>query len=161
VGYAKARGRVVQPRLTRDRSVFVFGETGARLIDLACETFDTAAHANALQSIRMVSCRGANVWARQARRWSIACLAEDAAGRILMLHLRSPLPVRDFIETITALPLAIARAMYLEGGPEATLYAAAAGGAVERFGSYETGFNENDDNAHAWALPNILGAAPR
>jgi hypothetical protein len=45
----------------------------------------------------------------------------------------------------------------LEGGPEATLYVNAGGTELERFGSYETGFNENDDNDRAWALPNVIG----
>ncbi len=26
-------------------------------------------------------------------------------------------------------------------------------------GSYETGFNENDDNARYWRLPNVIGIA--
>jgi hypothetical protein len=26
-----------------------------------------------------------------------------------------------------------------------------------RVGSWETGFNENDDNANAWPLPNVIG----
>lgn len=40
-----------------------------------------------------------------------------------------------------------------------TFYARAGDTEIERFGSYETGFNENenDDNANAWPLPNVLG----
>lgn len=161
VGFAKAEGSIVQPRVTADRSVFVFSENGARLLDRGCEGFDAAAHANALQSIRMVSCERRNVWSQQPRVWSTACLAQDGAGNILFLHLRSPLSVHDFIATVLRQPLDIARAMYLEGGPEATLYARASGAEIERFGSYETGFNENDDNNRAWPLPNVLGVVPR
>ena len=113
----------------------------------------------------MVACNGANVWSRSDKRWSIACLAQDGLGKVLFLHARSPLSVHDFIDTVKALPLDVARAMYLEGGPEATLYVNASGGdgrvEIERFGSYETGFNENDDNAVAWPLPNVLGIVPR
>lgn len=161
VGFAKADGRIVQPRVTADRSVFVFGENGAHLLDRACETFEAAEHANALQGIRMVSCERRNVWSQQPRIWSTACLAQDSAGNILFLHLRSPLSVHDFIAMVLRQPLDIARAMYLEGGPEATLYANAGNAEVERFGSYETGFNENDDVDRAWPLPNVLGVVAR
>lgn len=163
VGFAKAEGRIIQSRISSDRSVFVFDATQARLLDRACETFDASAHANALQSIRMMSCAGANVWSQQDRRWSTACLAQDSGGRLMFVHARSPLSVHDFIEMLGRWPLDIARAMYLEGGPEATLYFSGGHGieSIERVGSYETGFNENDDNVAAWPLPNILGIAPR
>ncbi|MEZ5970221.1 MAG: phosphodiester glycosidase family protein [Hyphomonadaceae bacterium] len=162
VGFAKVQGRVIQPAMSADRSVFVFGADEARLLDTACDTFDESAHENALQSIRMISCQGRNVWSQQPRMWSTACVAQDGDGKILFLHARSPLSVHDLADAVRALPLGIARAMYMEGGPEATLVARAAGGEViERYGSYETGFNENDDNAQAWPLPNILGVVPR
>ena len=109
----------------------------------------------------MMSCQGHNVWSQQPRLWSIAALAQDEAGRILFLHARSPLSVHDFIAAVQALPLSLTRAMYLEGGPEATLYVNAGGVEIERFGSYETGFNENDDNSSAWPLPNVIGVLPR
>lgn len=162
VGYAKADGRVLQPSMSADRSIFTFDGASARLLDLSCDTFDPAAHENAIQSIRMISCEGRNVWRQQPRIWSTACIAQDTAGKVLFLHARSPLSVHDFINAVRALPLGIARAMYLEGGPEATLYARGTNGeTIERFGSYETGFNENDDNDRAWPLPNIIGVVPR
>jgi hypothetical protein len=162
VGYCKVGGRVVQPSLSADRSLFVFNDSSARLLDLSCDAFDAAAHDSAIQSIRMISCEGRNVWRQQPRIWSTACIAQDTAGKVLFLHARSPLSVHDFNNAIRAAPLNIARAMYLEGGPEATLYARGADGqTIERFGSYETGFNENDDNDHAWPLPNIIGVVPR
>ena len=161
VGFAKADRRIIQPTLTADRSVIVFDTAHARLLDLACDTFKADAHDNALQSVRMMSCDGRNVWRREARMWSIACLAQDKSGRVLFVHARSPLSVHDFADTLKALPLNLARIMYLEGGPEATLYASTGDKTIDRFGSYETGFNENDENAAAWPLPNVLGAIPR
>jgi hypothetical protein len=164
VSYCKAGGRIVTPRISADRSVFAFDNERARLIDRAVETFDPTQHRNALQGIRMISSNGANVWAQQERRWSIACLAVDRRGRVLFLHKRSPMSVHDFIAAAQRLPLTLSRCMYLEGGPEATLYVNAGGVEMERFGSYETAFNENDDNDRAWPLPNVIGVkrkAPR
>ncbi|MBL8550378.1 MAG: phosphodiester glycosidase family protein [Hyphomonadaceae bacterium] len=161
VAYAKANGEVVTPRMTADRSVFVFERASARLIDRTCDTFDPAAHRNALQGMRMIACDGRNVWARQDRMWSTAALGVDRDGRVHFVHSRSPFAVHDFIEVLRAAPFSLARAMYLEGGPEATLYVNAGGVTLERYGSYETGFNENDDNDRAWPLPNVLGVRRR
>jgi hypothetical protein len=51
----------------------------------------------------------------------------------------------------------VRRAMYLEGGPEASLSLATSGRSFVQVGSWETGFNENDDNLRPWPLPNIIG----
>ncbi len=32
---------------------------------------------------------------------------------------------------------------------------------LERFGSFETGFFESDDNAIAWPVPNVIGVVRR
>jgi hypothetical protein len=109
-----------------------------------------------VQSLRMVDCKGNNRWAKQPRTWSTAAVAIDSQGRVLLIHSRSPWPVHDFIENLLALPLGIRRAMYLEGGPEASLGLQAAGVSFLKVGSYETGFNENDDNHAAWVLPNVI-----
>ena len=51
--------------------------------------------------------------------------------------------------------------IYLEGGPEASLVVSAEGQRVREVGSYEDGFNENDDNVEFWDVPNVIGFAPR
>ncbi len=35
------------------------------------------------------------------------------------------------------------------------------GVSIVRVGSWETGFDENDDNVRPWPLPNIIGARRR
>jgi hypothetical protein len=52
-------------------------------------------------------------------------------------------------------------AQHLEGGPEAQLYINMGGTELEVVGSYETDFNESDDNDRAWPIPNIIGLRPR
>lgn len=49
----------------------------------------------------------------------------------------------------------------VEGGPEASLSIRAEGLRLDLSGSYETGFNENDDNRVQWRLPNVLVVMPR
>jgi hypothetical protein len=51
--------------------------------------------------------------------------------------------------------------MYVEGGPEASLYVAAGKERLERVGSFETGFREADDNAAFWPIPNVLAFKAR
>jgi len=47
--------------------------------------------------------------------------------------------------------------MYVEGGPESSLYINAGGKEVKSMGSYETNFNLNDENDLFWQLPNVIG----
>jgi hypothetical protein len=110
-----------------------------------------------MQGMRMVDCKGANLWKKSSRIWSTAALAVDGKGRILFIHSRSPWDVHDFNQILLELPMGVKRAMYLEGGPEASLAVNAAGFSILRIGSWETRFKENDNNDKPWALPNIIG----
>jgi hypothetical protein len=79
----------------------------------------------------------------------------------LFLFSRTPYSMADFNRRLLALPLGVQRAMHVEGGPEASLSIHAAGVDEDHFGSYETGFVDDDSNAAAWAIPNVLGVAAR
>ena len=56
--------------------------------------------------------------------------------------------------------LALTAAIFVEGGPEATL-AVAGDHPLTLVGSYETGFVEDDGNHDAWSLPNLIALARR
>lgn len=173
VGYAKDGGRALNPRWRKDyRAVLVADPSdpslpAVQLLDRECDDVDALLpkYRVALQGIRMVSCKGRNTWQKDAKEWSVAVAAVDGKGRLLFIHSRSPYTMNAFIEHVKALPLDVRRMVYLEGGPEASLVVGSGADRVVRFGSYETGFNENDDNDVPWALPNVLGvragAAPR
>jgi len=47
--------------------------------------------------------------------------------------------------------------MYVEGGPEASLYISDKDVQIEKMGSYETGFTEHNKNAVFWPVPNVIG----
>ena len=53
--------------------------------------------------------------------------------------------------------IGIVAAQHLEGGPEAQLYLKKGDVEIELFGSYETGFVEDDNNEEPWPVPNIIG----
>ena len=151
--------------LTADNTVLAFDAKSGdvpvvQIIDRTCQDFDALRkkYDGLVQNIRMVNCQGKNVWAQQKRRWSTAAVGIDTSGRVLFIHARSPYSTHDFINILKKLPIDLKNAMYVEGGPEATLYFKS--GKIEReyVGSFETGFNENDDNKDAWPIPNVIGA---
>jgi uncharacterized protein YigE (DUF2233 family) len=131
----------------------------ARLLDLdAADTkVQLADYGAAVQNLRLIRAPGRNVWGKQERRWSEAAVAIDKDGRILFLFSRHPYSMAEFNNKVLALPLAITNAMHVEGGPEASLSIHAGGVDLDSNGSYETGFNENDDEKRQWPIPNVLG----
>ncbi len=176
LGYMRDGGRTNNAKWSADNAIFVSqprraGLPEAAILDRVCDP-DAARRAEdyrvVVQSIRMLDCQGRNVWAPQPRRWSTACVGTDAAGRVLLIHVRSPYTTHDLIDLLRSLPLDLRRLMYVEGGPEASLVVAAKGEVVlSEVGSFETGFHEADDNQVFWPVPNVLafqergsGAAP-
>ncbi len=69
--------------------------------------------------------------------------------------------MHDLNEIILSLPIDLACAQHLEGGPEAQLYIEVGDRRVELVGSYETDFRKDDGNTYAYPLPNVIGIVPR
>jgi hypothetical protein len=65
--------------------------------------------------------------------------------------------VHDFINILLSLRVSLYNAMYLEGGPEATLYFSVTGVEFEKIGSHETDLNANGFPKIARPLPNVIG----
>lgn len=118
-------------------------------------------YATVIQNLRLIRGPGRNVWKRADRRWSQAAVAMDGAGRVLFLFCRTPLAPPEFNRVVLGLPLDVKRAMHVEGGPEASLSIHAGGVDQDLFGSFETGFTEDDGNRAAWPIPNVLGVMAR
>ena len=91
-------------------------------------------------------------WAQTAKRWSEAAIGVDSHGRP-----RTAYTMHDFNDMLLRMPLDIAGAMHVEGGPEASLSIHTNGFDLDLAGSYETGFLENDSNDRQWPIPNVLG----
>lgn len=168
VSLMRTQGHINNPRLSRDKTVMAFGRKDkgvpkVMLIDRQCDDFDKLKqhYRTLVQSIRMFSCHGRNVWQQQVRQWSTAAIGMDKQGRVLFIHVRSPYSTHDLINILMKLPIGMKGLMYVEGGPEAQLYIKAKGVEYEWFGSFETGFNENNKNAVAWPIPNVIGIVRR
>jgi uncharacterized protein YigE (DUF2233 family) len=161
VSLMRTRDHVNQGHVTRDRAALVFDRLDrslppVRIVDRDCDDLDAARkkYGTVVQSIRMLSCEGKNVWAPSERRTSVAAVGIDGKGRVLFLHARSAWPVHELVAALLALPLDLRRAMYVEGGPEAQLFVRGGGAELERLGvgPAETG---------AWPVPNVIAAVRR
>jgi hypothetical protein len=141
----------------------IAGQPYLRVFDL--DTFEIGTieqnYESIAQNLRLIKRPGINVWSAQDKMWSEAALGEDTAGRLLLIFCRSPFSMRDLNRILLSLPIDLACAQHLEGGPEAQLFVRYGNAEHELFGSYETDFWENDNNDHAWPIPNVLGIVRR
>lgn len=168
VSLMRTRDHVNNSYVSKDNTVLAFDALvdtvpPVQIIDRTCQDLDALApsYGTLVQSIRMVSCRGNNVWAQQKRRYSTAAIGMDRSGRVLMIHCRSPYTTHDFVEILLGLPLDLYNAMYTEGGPESQLCVIAGGETREFVGSFESGILESDLNRRAWPVPNVVAVRPR
>jgi hypothetical protein len=145
------------------QSILLLDEGRATIADREDPRLESllASHRSYVQNLRLIRKPGRNVWQRSDRRWSEAALAMDGKGRILFLFSRRAHSMRDFNRRLLSLDLGIVAAMHLEGGPEASLSIRTPSLSVDLAGSYETGFNESDDNERQWPIPNVLVADHR
>jgi len=124
-----------------------------------CAGFDLAAlrrrYRSLIQSYRMLGCDGEALPWKDPKQYSSAVLGLDRSGRVVMLHARGAVTMAELSTALATHDLA--GALFLEGGPEASLVA----GGLALLGSYETGFVDNDDNQAFWKLPNVVGLVAR
>lgn len=168
VGYMKNYKHINNTRFNNDNTLIAFNPLKEdlpplQIIDRQCQEWETLVenYASVTQGIRMVDCYQRNKWSEQPRIWSMVIFGVDHSGKGLLVFCRSPYSVHDFIDILLDLELNLYNAMYLEGGPEASLVVHAGKTRWNLFGSYETGFFESDDNNQAWPIPNIIGISER
>lgn len=164
VSLMKTKNHVNNRRISKDKTIFAFDPKESSLakaiiLDKECREFDRAQkkYASLIQSIRMISCKGKNVWKQQKKFWSIAAIGMDKNGNILFIHSRSPYSAHDFINILLKLPIDIKRAMYTEGGHVAQMFVQSGKNVFEFIGSYSTGSHESDNNFIGWPIPNVIG----
>ena len=164
VSYMRTGNHINSTWLSKDKTVLAFDPTGknlasVKIIDRECEDFSSLRkqYTTLIQSIRMVSCKGENVWAPQKRIWSTAAVGIDQKERVLFIHVRSPYSTHELTNMLLQLPINLKRAMYVEGGADAQLYINTGKEEHEFIGSYSTGSREHDENTFSRPIPNVLG----
>ena len=164
VSLMRTREHVNQRRLSKDRAVLAFeplvsGVPPVRIVDRDCHDLSEAEkrYGSLVQSIRMISCDRRVVWAPSERRFSVAAIGTDTRGRVLFIHARTAWTVNELSRALLALPIELSQAMYVEGGPQAQLFARGGGREIERVGGFENA-PRAADNPQAWPVPNVVVA---
>ncbi|GAA4108907.1 hypothetical protein GCM10022393_05290 [Aquimarina addita] len=80
-------------------------------------------------------------------------ISKDKEGNTLFIMSRSPYKAYGFVNILLQLSLKVYNLMYLEDGPEVSFCLNHNGINLSVMGSYETGFNENDDDNQILANP--------
>ena len=160
VSFMKSADHINNPRVSGDKTVLAFDPLKkslpqVKIIDMQCDNFsDLREHYGSMvQSIRMLSCKGNNVWQQNQRRWSIAAVGTDSSGNLLFLHVTAPHSVHEFINILRKLPINLKRAMYMEGGSQAQLFFRTDETSYEFIGNYSSGGRAFTVSS----LPNVIG----
>lgn len=168
LGYMKNYDFVNNQSENKDNTIVAFNRKNNsvpefQIIDKTCQNWlELKRQYNSFsQSIRMVDCNQKNRWSKQNKKWSMAAIGKDKQGNALFIISRSPYTVHNFINIILNAPLNLYNLMYLEGGPEASFYLNHSNKKLSIFGSYETGFNENNENELFWEIPNVIGISKK
>jgi hypothetical protein len=139
----------------------VESEPAFKLFDLTSYRWDSirSRYHSFSQGMRMIDAQGNPLaWdKRPGQACSMVVCATDTAGTIYFVFTRSPYTHQSVIRFLLGLPLNIRATVYLEGGPEASLYINTGDTIITKFGSYVSKTYENDDNDHFWKIPNVIG----
>ena len=131
------------------------------IIDITCQDWEKVQHQyhSFCQGMRMISCQGEGMEfsKRPDQSCSMILTANDADGNLYIIFTRSPYTHRTMIKYLQGLPVNIRTTVYLEGGPEASLYVSAGDTVIAKYGSYVSNTCNNDDNDHFWNIPNVIG----
>lgn len=110
------------------------------------------------QGMRMISSRreAMEFSKRPDQSCSMIVAATDEAGLLYIVFTRSPYTHRTIIGYLLDLPLNLRTSVYLEGGPEASLYIQTSDTIIAKYGSYVSNTCNNDNNDHFWKIPNVI-----
>ncbi len=114
-----------------------------------------------VQNYRMISKGKRKGWPQQKKLYSTAAVGMDKDNNVLFIHSPSPYSTHDFINILLSLPIDIDSAMYLEGGPDATLYISPKDIQTKSKGRYGSLFGENFGDLSTLTLPNVIGIVKR
>ncbi len=169
VGYMRDGERVNNGGWSPQKAVFVAepdraGLPQARILDRSCEPVGRLAprYRVVVQSIRMLDCKGRNVWSDASSQWGTTAIGTDRSGAVLLVHVAGPHSVHDLVDDLEALPLGLTRLMYVEGGRQAALRVVVGGKTVvDETGGGGLASVLLGDKAAASGLPNVIAFGPR
>ncbi len=110
-----------------------------------------------VQNYRMISDGKKRGWSQREEIYGSAAIGMDRDGYVLFILNRSPFSTHDLIHILLSLPIHIESAIYVEGGPEATLYFKINDRERAFTGICETGPNEQNEHRPLQIIPNVIG----
>lgn len=130
------------------------------IIDLKCSSLESvkANYASIAQGLRMIDCNGVGMsWNKNPQWCSQLIVAKDDYQFIYFIFTRSPYSQNEMIKFMTQLETPLFNAIYMEGGPQTSMYIDADNERIEKLGSYVSKTYPIDTNSEFWKLPNIIG----
>jgi hypothetical protein len=135
------------------------------ICDLTCTNWEAikSNYHTLCQGMRMIDCDGNRMaWdKRPGQACSMVVGATDLTGNIYFIFTRSPYTHQKMIGFLIRLIPDIRTTVYLEGGPEASLYIQTNDTIISKYGSYVSKTYANDNNDHFWKIPNVIGIQSR
>jgi hypothetical protein len=128
--------------------------------DLKCNSWEHLKHNyyGYAQGMRMIDCAGEPLsWSKRNQSCSMLVAGMDNANQLYLLFCRSPYTHDQMIRFLLEFPFSLHNVIYLEGGPETSLFVRANGSVIRRVGSYVSDTYPTDENSNFWPLPNIIG----
>lgn len=170
-GYLKNFSHYNNPKINNNYNVMMAmnpisgADTSMIISDMTCQSWDTVQrrYHSICQGMRMIDCSGNPLaWdKRPGQACSMVLGATDTAGNIYFVFVRSPYTHQKMIGFLFGLIPDIRTTVYLEGGPEASLYIQTADTVISKMGSYVSKSYPNDRNNHFWEIPNVIGVRSR
>lgn len=130
------------------------------ILDLHCESWESVnrQYHTYAQGMRMIDCNGDPLgWNKRNQSCSMLVAALDHDNNLYYIFSRSPYTHNEMIRFILDFPFELTNAIYLEGGPETSLYVSIGETVLEKLGSYVSVTYPTDENAQFWRLPNVIG----
>ena len=140
-------------------------DTSMIIADMTCRNWESLRlrYHTLCQGMRMIDGNGKPMaWdKRPGQSCSMVVGATDNAGHIYFVFTRSPYTHQQMITFLFGLIPNIKTTVYLEGGPEASLYLKSRGTIIAKYGSYVSKTYANDKNDHFWKIPNVIAVRLR
>jgi len=160
--YMKAGVHINQPKFdSQAGGAFCISESGAFSIeDFTCKPFDSLKNSNhsIFQALRMIDCEGRPIsWEKRKQECSMLVLAEDRDDNLILAFCRSPMLHAEMVNLLSNLRLGLHSALYMEGGPETSVYIRLADREINLIGTYVSKTWEKLDNKTFRKLPNVIG----
>lgn len=130
------------------------------ILDLECENWAEVCdqYSCYAQGMRMIDCNGEALgWNKKNQKCSMLVAAKDKKGRIWFIFSRSPYTHNQMISFLGSFKEDLRNAIYLEGGPETSLFIDIKDHQIENVGSYVSDTYPTDSNTVFWDLPNVIG----